>query len=229
MAWVKKAYVTAAPGSGGGTTGNIDTTGADLLVAVISYYGIGTPASGDFTDSKSNTWNKRGNQSGGGGGSLTMFWSTPSSVGSGHNFTFSRGSTFPAILVIAFSGSDTAAAFDQESAGGAPASSTSVQPGSLTANTYLGITGVCIDGSETGITIDSGFTRETAQAYSAGNNEAGDLAWKVFGAGAENPTWSGWPSAGNSARMWTFKAGTGGGGGFFGTPLNTLRAGWGNV
>jgi hypothetical protein len=210
VAFSKIAYVTAAPGSGGGTTGNIDTSGADLIVAVIAYYGIGTPAAGDFTDSKSNTWNKRGNQSGGVGGSLTMFWSTPGTVGSGHNFTFSRLSTFPSILVIAFSGSNTASAFSQESAGAAPATNTSVQPGSLTDSTALGITGVCLDGSETGITINGSFTREAASSYGSGNNEAGDLAWKVFAAGAENPTWSGWSSVNNSARMWTFAAGTGG-------------------
>ncbi len=214
MAWSKVAYASAANGgSQSATTGAVDTSGADLLVAVVAYYNVGTPAGGDLTDSKGNTWTKRGNQQGGAGGSLTMYWCNPSSVGSGHTFTFASASTYMALMVLAFSGSDTAGAFDQESTGGAPASQSSVQPGSLTADTYLGVTGISLDNSESGLTINGSFTQETAVAYAAANNEAGDVAWKVFAAGAENPTWSGYGATTSSARMWTFKLGSGGGGG----------------
>lgn len=215
MAFAKVAYASAANGGAqSATTGGVTTTGADLLIAFVAFYNIGTPVLGDFTDNKSNTWTKRGNQVSGSGGSLTQYYCTPSSVGSGHTFTFASANTYMGLAVLAMSGSDTVTPFDQESAGSSPTGQTSTQPGSLTADTYLGVTGVSLDGSESGLTVNGSFTLETpVVAYGAGVNEAAGLAWKVFSAGAENPTWSGYGSCVSSSRMWTFKVGSGGGGG----------------
>ena len=80
----------ATPDANGGASSAIDTTGANLIVVMASYYRT-VPAS-DFTDSKGNTWT-----------ALTerilpdiaarIFYCVNPTVGTGHTFSFADGGT----------------------------------------------------------------------------------------------------------------------------------------
>lgn len=197
-----------APGANGGSTTAIDTTGADLLVLVVHEYSGGSHSTP--SDSKSNTWTGltvRDN------GSLTrtrIYYAKNPTVGSGHTFTYSASGSFPLIQVLAFSGADLSAPFDQEN--GTTGSSASAAPGSVTPgvdNEAL-VAAVCNNGGITA--VGSSFTLELNMNTVAGVNMGGATAYKVqTSAGAENPAFtlsaSPW-----SAVIATFKAAGGGGG-----------------
>lgn len=89
----------AAGAGAGATTGAIDTTGAGLLVAIVSNYSVGIV--GAPTDSKGNTWTRCDLQAINSiSVRLAFYVSVPSSVGSGHTFT--SGGQFTALAVLAF-------------------------------------------------------------------------------------------------------------------------------
>lgn len=207
MSYALVASVSAAPGINGGTTGSIDTTGADLLIVVIAEFDGGTHTAP--SDSKGNTWLELTTQADRGAQS-TVFYAVNPTVGSGHTFTYAEASTYPAISAMAFSGANTSSPFDVEN-GATAASGTSIQPGSVTPNEddELLVSGVCADsGNDTGMGIDSSFLLELSDPYGGGNNMGGYAAYKIqTTAGAENPTWS-W-TGGNlesTAVIATFKA-----------------------
>jgi len=207
---------------GGSTSSAVDTTGADLLVAVLSYF---SSSSKTLTDSKGNTWTQltRRNQ---GSYSTQIIYSVNPTVGTGHTFT-NPGGSFPALMVAAFSDSNTTAPFDVEN-GASKTSGTTLQTGSVTPseNNELLIAGIVHD--KTGITIDSGFTELFDIAYSAGNYMAGGFGYKIqTTAGAENPTFTVASSGTAAAAIATFKSSDPGGGDSVSplesTPRNRLR------
>jgi hypothetical protein len=102
-------------GSNGGTTAGVNTTGADLLVAVISYYN-GAGASPVPTDSNANTWTQIGTTQAGSNTSVKMFYVASPTVGTGHTFssTSSGASSFSSMEIGAWSGS-AASPLDQTS------------------------------------------------------------------------------------------------------------------
>lgn len=175
--------VTTAGTNGDVTSAAINSTGANFLVALGSYFGGG---SNSIVDSKSNTWTP---------GTLytdtvvaaRVYYCVPSSVGSGHTVTFTG--SLPSVGFAAFSNVN-ASPFDNEV--GATGSSTSVAGGSITpsANGGLiiaGMCGLCTTGS-----IDSSFNLigsfiddVVAQNVSLG------MAYLIqTSAGAVNPTWT---------------------------------------
>lgn len=177
-----------------GTTAAVDTTGADLLVAVITGFGISS-AFVTISDSKFNTWTLIGSYqvSGGGNTNVGMYYVASPTVGSGHTFSFA-GASFSAFLVEAWSGS-TATPLDQTNQAAA-AQAGSVTP---TQDNELLVAGVVpIDGASV-TSIDLSFTISDNVAYAGGNNEAGAMAYLVeTTATAKNPTWtvtSGTPGA----------------------------------
>src|SRR4051812_9792279 len=102
IAFVVGAHVTEGSGANGGTSGAIDTSGANFLVAVVASYSVGDTT---VTDSKSNTWTQ-----------LTardeinttlvrnrIWYAKNATVGSGHTFSDAVSSSFPSICVAAFS------------------------------------------------------------------------------------------------------------------------------
>src|SRR5690349_17098966 len=120
------ALIDSVSRAGAGATAAIDTTGATLLVAVVSG---GVPAGG-VSDSKGNTWVERTAQGSIGNDSETSIWDCldPTSVGSGHTFSVAAGGGAPSICVEAHSGGPWA--FDAES--GVTEEATPVKPGALT-------------------------------------------------------------------------------------------------
>jgi hypothetical protein len=199
-------------GSGGATLSAIDTTGASLLIAVLSCWAGGVSAATVPTDSKSNTWTAL-TARGGAAAWTRIFYSVNPSVGTGHTMTWSDASSFPVQYFAAFSGVDTSSPFDQQNGatGNAPLSTGAVVPST---DGQLIITGFSWDGSSGGITGPSGYTALGSYEYESGGSNEG--AWAGYliqtTAASTNPELglvNGRASAGAVA---TFKAAGGGGG-----------------
>jgi hypothetical protein len=216
MAWGSSpvASVSAAL-NGGGTSGAIDTTGADTLFAAVSRLTGDSPT---FSDSKSNTWTLIRTQADVAGGGLVTTdhyrSATPATVGSGHTFSLSGG-TFAAIAVTAFAGGATSAIDDQENSTGGGAGTT-ISTGSITPtvdNTIVITTIVTSDGADPD-TINGGFTI-AVHLSSGGANFGAGIAYLVqTTATAANPQWT--LSGGATyiaATIANYKAAAGGGGG----------------
>lgn len=124
------AEIAHVSGSGTNTfaTAGVNTTGATLIVAVVtSYSGASAPV---LTDSKGNSWTASSDYDNGAGLRQTFYRSIPSSVGGSHTFTLTGSTILASIVVIAFSGTD-ATPYDTISTGSA-FTGTSGQPGSVT-------------------------------------------------------------------------------------------------
>lgn len=188
FAWSRIAGVKAGSGDGNSvTTGAIDTTGADLLIAVVGQEsGVAdiTP-----TDSKGNTWNALTEQVEGAGRGC-MFWSRPTSVGSGHTFTASQASSFPAIVVEAWSGS-VSSPFDQQNGAHDSSAGATIQTGSVTPSegNELIVAGATGRG-QNATSIDSSFTLRNTQASSGTNDTAAIATLEQTSPASVNPTWT---------------------------------------
>lgn len=185
------------------TTSSIDTTGATLLVAVVSR----ANNSGTLTDNKSNTWTALTTRSAGGFSVFTTaYHCIGGTVGSGHTFTFTTSLQFPAICVLSFSGVSAVDGGDTGSNELFPV--TSIQPGSLTPSqdNCLLVTGFGFDAAAGSTpSINGGFTLAEFQAFNPGFGT--DTAYLIqTSAAAANPTWSWTNSIDAAATMFTFRA-----------------------
>ena len=191
------------------TTAAVDTTGADLIVAVVSDFGT-TRAT--FSDSKGNAWTPLPTTQLGTSAACRIFWTRPTSIGSGHTFTATQTNSFPSINVLAFSGGATSPV-DQQN-GATFSAVTSAQPGSITPteNNELVVSALTSDNqalslSASGMTVSSNVTQTT-------NCERGALAYVIqTTATAVNPTWSWTLSSNGALRSASFKAAAASGGG----------------
>lgn len=186
----------------GATSTAIDTTGADFLIlGMACNHGYNTTP----TDSKSNSWtqltsytqtNVR----------VRLWYSIPSSVGTGHTFTCS-GALIGHFLVGAFSGVAQTTPADQQN--GSNGFAGSLQPGSITPTedneliwTHYGINAAGVP-----ISIDSGFTEIAEADFVAGESYGGAWAYKIqTTAAAVNPTWTRTGTNGQAATQASFKA-----------------------
>lgn len=200
MAWT---LVNSAAGAG--TTVGIDTTGADLLIA------IGCSENATITDSKGNTWTGLTQQANGNMRTQIQYC-RGGAVGSGHTFTQAWG--YGAVVVLAFSGSATTP-FDVEagigSAGGSPGSAggplTPANDGSLV------IAGWGMGSNADPTSMDGGFTLAAEVPGVFNVNYGAAIAYLIQSSAASaSPamTFSGGSTA-VSGVMAAFK-GTGGGG-----------------
>jgi hypothetical protein len=170
-----------------GTTGELNTTGADFLVAVVSTFNSST----SFGDSKSNTWTAI-SESANEWITVKVYYSVPSSVGTGHTFS-NTGGLFQSVWVGAFSGVTATTPLDGSAS--ATGSGTSGNPGSLTPS---------VDGCLLIVGVDnntSGPQSGTVSGYTATNiDNAGVNMSLLVGylvqstAGASNPSIS-WVSS----------------------------------
>lgn len=192
MAIALIANTIATPGANGGSTSAIDTTGATLIVVLTAEYlgGIGHSVS----DSKGNTWTPLTQQQAGAGlySRVRIYYTIPTSVGSGHTFTFSGSGGHPVIMVQAFSGTKSSGAFDAEN-GASTNSAGTLSPGSITPSedncvvTQL----VCNDNLGAMASIDGSYVVSDSTGAVGGTNVAGTAAYKVqTTATATNPTWT---------------------------------------
>lgn len=216
------------------TTGNIDTSSADLLIAFVSSYSGGGTAIPALTDSKGNTWTALTARV---DGSVIMrlqtFWCIPTSKGSGHNFSASgSGNMYVSLSVAAFSGS-AASPYDSENG-----SISSGTPGTITPSqdNCLVITGIGQQGATT-YSINGGFTIPSgaSQAWVSSQHQGVSLAYLIqTSAAAANPAWTATNQNAIVSEIAVFKAaavtgnlfrqsqlaGLGAGGPFFQNPLN---------
>jgi hypothetical protein len=216
MAIAHVVSTSATPGINGGTTSGIDTTGADALFVVLSYYSGLSPdpvvtdnkGNGTFSELTAYESNDRGVQ---------IFYKANATVGSGHTFTCSSGAIFaPLVKVHAFSGVHLSAPFDVEN-GAFTASGTSLAPGSITptGSGRLVISGLCVNDQTGPISENASMTESTTVAV-VGTNLGGGTGWIIQGgASAINPVWS-WTDSGiaASATIASFKPAVAPGGGF---------------
>lgn len=197
------AFIDSVEATGGqaspAITAAMDSTGADLLVAVVSQWAGATDTT--VTDNKSNNWT---------GGALTgrgsntgrtrIWWCKPTSVGSGHTFTSNNAADiYGTIIGMAFSGAH-ASPFDVENGNGADIAVTSTQPGSVTpsqANSLIIAACSPADQSLFPYGIDSGFTEADEVEGVTSTIEGLIAAYLIQGAAAAvNPTFS-WTVATN--------------------------------
>ncbi|MBV9805187.1 MAG: hypothetical protein JO130_18460 [Solirubrobacterales bacterium] len=161
----------------------INTTGASLLIAIVSWYTGGGSVS--VSDSLGNAWTLGSSYASSSDAGLATYYCSSPTVGSGHTFTVASADS-PSICVAAFSGTR---------AGGTPdmqvGSTTSYQTGSGTpgANGDLVITG--IQSTDTSVpTAPTSFTLLDAFAYVSGADYAMGMAYYVQAtAAALNPSW----------------------------------------
>lgn len=206
---------TAAQGTNSSaTTSGINTTGASLLTAVvISYIGSAEPT---LSDSKGNTWTPGTVRTGGGANvSRARLWYVSSpTVGSGHTFSASGSTSFPAIAVSAWSGVDTVSPADQENGGGASASATSLATGSITpaedGELILAAWGFDQAGTPSFPSADLSFTVLDSLFNVAGQSFGIVHAYLIQGtAAAINPTLTWGSSSPASALIGSFKSAAG--------------------
>lgn len=201
-------YIPA--GADGGTSGAIDTTGATLLVAAVTYW-----VEPSRSDSKGNTWVAVTASEYGYDPKVRFYYVKNPTVGSGHTFTLGGSGSYSLLGFAAFSGTDTSANVDQQNG------ATGTQPGSITPTADNELI-VCMIGSYAASrTIDSGFTEICDLAGGGGPGYGMCLAYKVqTTATAVNPTWS----ENNATAIASFKAG-GGGAAFIARPnLRQIQA-----
>lgn len=213
------AYALIANGEGFSTdgqtnavTGSLDTTGANLLVAVIAEFEPGTDPVCTMQDSKSNSWTGLTTQFDNSGARVTIYYSVPTSVGSGHTFTSNQGGVFlySCVFVSAWSGAAASSPFDQQNgAHDVTETLTTLATGSVTPSedSELVIAGCAQSNAGSNHSINGGFTISNAENHSGGVHIAGGMAYLVqTTATAANPSWS-WTSAARVAvAIATFKA-----------------------
>jgi hypothetical protein len=144
------AIAVVASAAADGTTGAIDTTGANLLVAIVN---AETPA---ITDSKGNTWTSLTLQTSAADNKARLFYVANPTVGTGH--TFSATLSYQTVGVIAFSGAHASSPFDQQN--GSAAGSSPASPGSITPseNNCVVVAGYGFGKNANTFSVDGGFT-----------------------------------------------------------------------
>jgi hypothetical protein len=208
MAIALVANTGAGLGVNGGTTSAINTIGATLIVAVVSYY-TGAAAGGPtLSDSQSNTWTALTTRSGNTMATRLYYVVNPTTNAS-HTFTLSGANFYSSLAILAFSGSDTASPFDVESGGVSSGSVATFQPGSLTPSQAdsVFVAGDCVGSGGGTLTIDLSFTITNQVAWSGGIyvGFAGAYLVQSGGPTARNPTWTLGSSTTIDAAMAVFK------------------------
>lgn len=199
------AIGAGSPDGNAFTTGSLDTSGANLLVASVAWFpGGGIPT---LTDSKGNTWTELTTSTGGNRGNKIVY-TVPSSVGAGHTFSEAQNGVFASIIVAAFNGSQAIPA-DVEN--GALGTGTAAVSGTITPgiNNELVVATVGFDGSGGSISSINGSFNLSGQeiAYGSGSHDGCGLAYLIqTTAAAANPTWTINVSVAWAARIGSFKS-----------------------
>lgn len=180
----------ASSGAASVTSSSLNTTGANLLIAVTSFVpGIGnTPV---ISDSKGNSWTDRTFYSSTQPSYITLSYSIPSSVGSSHTFTTTNSQTsYKNLFVLAFSGCHATTPFDKEAGSGASSQSSPKTFGSVTP-AVDGSVVIAAHANTFGTSISaSGFTSAGTTAWT-GNGIASAVSYLIqTTATASNPSWS---------------------------------------
>lgn len=191
------------------TTTDINTSGANLLIAAWSSYGGGEPST-ISSDSLGNTWTVLSGIAGPSLTELHLAYCKNPIVGAGHHIVVTGTLTnYCSVFFSAWSGADTTTPYNSDIVHGS-ATATSVQPTSLTppSNNCLVVTVESDIDSSTAPTVNSPLTGLDTQVYLPGNSIGGGIGYEIqTTAAARNPTWSGTSSVERVALIASFKAG----------------------
>ena len=195
----------------------LNTTGANFIVLSVVH---NDNASQTITDSNNNTWTPLTQYSQFAAAACQIFYAVNPTVGSGHTFTSTFGSTGSGgIVVSAWSGVATSSPGDGSNGTGYFAS-TGIQAGSITpsVNGDLIIAAISCDNPSGPYTVDSSLTILQSALLIAGTSQGLAHAYLIQStAGAINPTWTtGGGSSFGGVAIAAFKAGAGGGTTFIG-------------
>lgn len=188
MAYSLIAHASRATG---GSTAAIDTSGANLLVAVTGGSAFGA---GAISDSKGNTWYTAAYDYTQSTCLINLWFCLNPTVGSGHTFTVA-GST-ASMCVAAFSGAPTTFAVGKSRTGNT-ASATSITAGSMTpgVDDCLAITALG-NRVNTTYSVDGSFSITDQVNFNNAIQMGVGLAYLIqTSAAAFNPSWS-WTGAG---------------------------------
>lgn len=180
--------IAGSTNTNGFTSSSIDTTGANLLVYVLS----NSDATATISDSKGNSYTLVTNNGGFGLFSGISYCKNPA-VGTGHTFSCVATATSPSLAILAFSGCDTAAPLDVFNSA-ASNGTNALQTGSITPGSANEVLVTSLHNQEitaTTFTINQGFTISDQSIQVNGQhhgNAAGYLIQTT--ATAQNPTWS---------------------------------------
>ncbi len=197
-------------GGPGGTSGDVDSSGGNLIVLAIATDAGVTLVPGDISDNKGNgPYTFVADYVGGGVDRIHLFYIVaPPTVGSAHKFTVSKASSFSSIAIATFSGAH-ATPFDQQAGNG-------VASGNIGANVTPAeddclIVSAVANGSTTPCGSPSGFT-QTDQVGLGGGGYGVGLAYVVQTTAAfVSGVWTS-GSGGVATVIASFKAAAGGGG-----------------
>jgi len=192
----------------------IDTTGANLIVLMVSHYADSDPPS--VGDNKGNTANFVGLVPQIESGVISrerMYYCLNPNVGTGHVFTVTEGaggSFYGSACVAAFSGAATSAGLDGQAGANdvgvtsiAPPTITPTQPGDLIVSGF-GTSGTVSSLAAAGFTIS-----DTTAINAYGNTQSASLAYQEQGAAAPiTATWTWTPAARATTTVAAFKAAT---------------------
>lgn len=188
------ALIDSVSVSGAGTTGAIDTSGADLLVACAAWT---SAADLDISvaDSQSNVWVAVNTSTAriitaNTTAILSLYFVRNPTTNASHTFTVTDGS--PSLCVAAFSGADLGYPLGAATGASTAASVTSTQAGSLTpARDACLLIAAASYRSTNALGIDGGFTIAENVVFASGTAVGSGLAYLIqTTATAANPTWS---------------------------------------
>jgi len=201
---------TATQHVNSGVSAAVNTTGATLLVAVITWIEGGL---GNIADSQGNTWNYLTTYTSGGSNNATRiayaysYAGGPLATSATHTFTVSgsSGAQYFCTVVQAFSGTLTTAAVYETSTGANSGLTSPFQIGSITPTTGDIIVSGFGTNSDSGTTasINAGFS--TPVLSTNGTDENCASSYLLGSSGAVNPTWTTNASSQNTGVVAAFK------------------------
>lgn len=186
------AEVGAGAASGGNTfsTGEVTTTGANLITVIKGWYGATEP---DLTDSKTNTYTAAGAAQPDSGSNrwVRHYHVYGGTVGANHSWTLTGSGHYGVLTVLAFSGM-ASSPVDQNS-GDVGTSWTTLASGSLTPSqaNSVSVTAVMFDSGSGAITHPTGYTAGPEVMTASGAHIGLSVAWKTLTATTTiNPDWT---------------------------------------
>jgi hypothetical protein len=229
IAIVGTPFSQAMGAADGGDTGTFDSTGADLIVVGVSWYGLGSAP--NVTDSKGNSWTALTSQLGAASTAASRLWYTkPTTVGGGHYITVAGTGIYPAVGVICASGTHATVVLDDEITAQDGASATANGGPMTPANNgslFISLLSLYFYGSDA--TVDSGLTTTGLTVpYVNGVNLGLGMGYIIQGTAASlDPqwTWDANPQDATVSNAIFIPAAGGGGGGPTIKSLATLGVG----
>jgi hypothetical protein len=179
-------------GPNGGTTGNVNTSGADFIAVSVSYVGPPAPA---ITDNKGNGVPAclTPHSYAGAAFSEICYWTNPT-VGVGHAFTVTGASSFSGICIEPWANMKTAGVFDAGTDSGSGNTVNTCSTGSVSpsAGNKVVLTAVTVGNAATPYTVDSSFSVDGQYSFSGGVNLGQGVASLIQtpNGSAVNPTWT---------------------------------------